>query len=59
MNDVSELVTAMLAIAYAAAMLVAGELYMESKSKALSTVSIVQRIQGPQAAQPTLLTHPL
>jgi hypothetical protein len=59
MNDVSELVTAMLAIAYAAAMLVAAELYMESKSKTFSAVTVMQRLPAPQAEQAKLLTHPL
>jgi hypothetical protein len=59
MNDVSELVTAMLAIAYAAAMLVAGELYMERKSETFLTVPVVQRLPMPQAEQAKLSTHPL
>jgi hypothetical protein len=59
MDDVSELVSAMLALAYAAAMLVTSELYMESKSEAFLTVPIVQRLPMPHAEQAKLSTHPL
>jgi hypothetical protein len=59
MNNVSELVTALLAIAYAAAMLVAGQLYMESRSRSFSTISVKERLSVPQAEQAILGMHPL
>ena len=38
MNEVPQLATAMLAIAFAAVMLVAGQLYIENKSATLAAV---------------------
>ena len=38
MNEVPQLATAMLAIAFAAVMLVAGQLYIENKSATLTAV---------------------
>jgi hypothetical protein len=56
MNDASELVTAMLAIAYAAVMLAAGQLYIESKSTNFSPISVKS---VPQLEQAILAVHPL
>ena len=42
MNDAHELVSAMLAIAFAAVMLVAGQQYIEHRSTNLPTISAAQ-----------------
>jgi hypothetical protein len=56
MNNASELVTAMLAIAYAALMSVAGQLYLESKSTNFSPISVKS---VPQLEQRISAVHPL
>ena len=49
MNDARDLVSAMLAIAYAAVLLVVGELYITSRSPDLPTISTRQSALLPQA----------
>ena len=44
MNEVSQLASAMLAIAFAAVMLVAGQLYIENKSARLTAVPAAQTV---------------
>jgi hypothetical protein len=48
-DDVRDLVSAMLTIAYAAVLLVIGELYITSRSTELPTISIKQSAPVPQA----------
>jgi DNA/RNA endonuclease G (NUC1) len=50
MNDgARDLVSAMLAIAYASVLLVIGELYITSRSTELPTIYIKQNVSVPQA----------
>jgi hypothetical protein len=50
MNDnARDLVSAMLAIAYAAVLLVVGELYVTSRSRELPSIYIKQNVLLPQA----------
>jgi hypothetical protein len=48
-DDVRELVSAMLAIAYAAVLLALGELYITSRSTDLPAISLKQSVSVPQA----------
>ena len=48
-DDARDLVSAMLAIAYAAVLLVVGELYITSRSTELPAISIKQGASVPQA----------
>jgi hypothetical protein len=48
-DDVSDLVSAMLTLAYTAVLLVVGELYITSRSTELPAISIKQSAPGPQA----------
>jgi hypothetical protein len=48
-DDVRELVSAMLAIAYAAVLLALGELYITSRSTDLPAISLKQSESVPQA----------
>jgi hypothetical protein len=48
-GDVRDLVSAMLAIAYAAVLLVVGELYITSRSTELPAISIKPSASVPQA----------
>jgi hypothetical protein len=53
MNDgVRDLVSAMLAIAYTAVLLVVGELYIASRSTELPVISIKRSVSMPQAFHP-------
>jgi hypothetical protein len=42
MNDISQLASAMLALVFAAVMLVMGQVYMENRSKKIAVVPITQ-----------------
>jgi hypothetical protein len=55
-DDVRDLVSAMLAIAYAAVLLVVGELYITSRSTDLPAISIQQSASVPQAFHATPAT---
>ena len=48
-DDVRDLVSAMLAIGYAAVLLVVGELYITSRSTELPAISLKQSASVPQA----------
>jgi hypothetical protein len=52
-DDARDLVSAMLAIAYAAVLLVVGELYITSRSPDLPAISIRHSNSLPQALQGT------
>jgi hypothetical protein len=54
-DDVRELVSAMLAIAYAAVILVVGELYIVNRSTKLSTIVVTQQ---PDHATPAARRSP-
>jgi hypothetical protein len=56
-DDARDLVSAMLAIAYAAVLLVVGELYITSRSPDLPVISI-RHSNSPQASQGTLGAAP-
>jgi hypothetical protein len=57
-DDARDLVSAMLAIAYAAVLLVVGELYIISRSTELPAISIKQRASVPQAFHATPAAAP-
>ena len=57
-DDARDLVSAMLAIAYAAVLLVVGELYITSRSTEFPAVSIKQSVSVPQAFHATPAAAP-